>query len=118
MVTDAVAVSLPGLCNKIAHIHNRGFRSVDSVHDIAHDKMRQNAGVQAAGTEKNQITFQNFGDNFFTGMDVVVIAELCDISDVLAYLFFPEEVLQMVFALSDEFHNFFCQRQYGSFDVQ
>ena len=50
MVTDAVAVSLPGLCNKIAHIHNRGFRSVDSVHDIAHDKMRQNAGVQAAGT--------------------------------------------------------------------
>ena len=92
MVADLIAVRLPRLGHQVADVEDRSFGLADGLDHLLRDQVRQDACVEAAGAENDEVTVQDPGDDLFTHMHVVVVAQALDVADVAADLGLAVEV--------------------------
>ena len=116
MVPHRIAVGLAGLRDDVADIEDRRLCPVQGLQDLFGEKMRKNAGIQAAGRKDDQVRLSDFLNHFLADMDTVIIIELADVLYVSA-----DGNLAEVFplpVLADQLHLFLSQRQHRPLDVQ
>ena len=84
MVAHAEAVGLPRLGDDVADIEDRRSCLVESRKHLRRQQMGQNAGIEAAGRENNQVGLSHRPDDLLADVDAVVVVEALDVADVFA----------------------------------
>ena len=78
--------------------------------------MGNDTGVQASGTENDQICLSDLLLNLLLNLNIVIIGQTADIPDIPADSLFSKVFLSR--ALSYKIYLLSCQRKYRSFDIK